>query len=141
MSDLGDRLRSVAGDVLDGTPVAFAYLFGSQVGGDTTSRSDVDVAVHLGAEPSDGIDQLGLRLRLADALERAVGVGPVEVVVLDDAPLSLRGRVQEQQELIYSADEAARVRYESLTARMYHDFKLREERSARERLEHLAGGA
>lgn len=119
--------------------MAFAYLFGSQARGTATPRSDVDVAVHLtvGAE----VDPLDLRLRLAGELERAIGRGPVEVVVLDEAPLSLAGRVREAGHTIYSRDEVARVRWASLTARMYHDFRIHEERVAREQLARIAEGS
>jgi hypothetical protein len=40
----------------------------------------------------------------------------------------------------FSRDEVARVRWASLPSRMFHDFKIHEERSARERLEQSAAG-
>lgn len=67
-------------------------------------------------------------------------MGGIEMVVLDEAPLGLRGRIREHGRLFYCRDEVLRVRYESLTSRMYHDFKIHEERSARERLARLAEG-
>lgn len=48
-----------------------------------TPRSDVDVAVHLTEDAE--VDTLGLRLHLAGELEEAIGCGPVDVVVLDEA--------------------------------------------------------
>lgn len=140
MTDVVDRLRAAAPRVFADAPVAFAYLFGSHATGRATDRSDVDVAVRLDTPPRPDQDVLGLRFGLADALERAASVGPVEVVVLDEAPLSLRGRVQEQHVLLYCGDPARRVRYESLTARRYHDFKIHESRAAAERLAALAEG-
>lgn len=119
-------------------PVAFAYLFGSHAVGTATDRSDVDVAVHLA--PGTRVDTLDLRLRVAARLERLAGVGPVEVIVLDEAPLTLAGRVREHGRLIYCRDHVQRVRYESRIGRMYHDFQIHEERSARERLVRLATG-
>lgn len=138
MDDVRAALTEAAPACLDGEPVAFAYLFGSHAAGRATARSDVDVAVHL--VPDAEVDTLDLRLRLAGALERAAGIGPVEVVVLDEAPLPLAGRVREHGQLIYSRDDVQRVRYESLIGRMYHDFRIHEERSARERLARLAEG-
>jgi predicted nucleotidyltransferase len=119
-------------------PVAFAYLFGSHARASATPRSDIDVAVHL--TPGTETDTFELRLRLAACLEREAGLGPIEVVVLDEAPLALAGRIRREGRLIHSADEVQRVRWESVTARMYHDFHIREERSARERLARLARG-
>lgn len=86
------------------------------------------------------MDTLALRLRLAGALERASGLAPVEVVVLDEVPLSLAGRVRENGQLLYSRDEVARVRYESRIGRTFHDFRIHEERAAAERLARLAEG-
>lgn len=138
MSDVLARLRVAAPDCLADEPVAFAYLFGSHAEGTPTPRSDIDVAVHLtdGAE----VDTLAVRLHLAGVLEQAIGAGPVEVVVLDEAPLALAGRVREHGAVFYSRDDVARVRWDSLTARMYHDFRIHETRSARERLARLAEG-
>lgn len=138
MSDVPERLQAAAPACLAEEPVAFAYLFGSHATGDATPRSDIDVAVHL-TEDTD-VDTLALRFRLAGVLERAIGRGPVEVVVLDDAPLSLAGRVREQGRVIHSRDEVARVRWESLTGRRFHDFRIHEQRSAAERLQQLAEG-
>lgn len=136
--DVLAALTAAAPACFAGEPVAFAYLFGSHARGTATPRSDVDVAVHLA--PQTDVDTLDLRLRLAGCLEREASVGPIEVIVLDEAPLALAGRVRREGRLIHSVDEAKRVRYESLIARMYHDFQIHEERSARERLARLASG-
>lgn len=141
MTEVAEALRTAAGAAFAGEPIAFAYLFGSHATGTATERSDVDVAVHL--QPDATTDQtaaLGLRLRLAAVLERHTGLGPIEVVILDGSPLSLTGRVQEEGVLLYSVDEEMRVRGASLTSRRYHDFKIHEQRSARERLARLAEG-
>lgn len=138
MDDLVVQLSQAAPGVFDGEPVAFAFLYGSQATGTATARSDIDVAVHL--EPAAAVDMLALRLRLARLLEDAIGVGPVEVVVLDEAPLTLAGRVREQGRLIHCRDPRLRVRWDSLVARQYHDFRIHERRRTREHLAHLAEG-
>jgi hypothetical protein len=138
VSEVLARLREVAPAAFDGEPIAFAYLFGSHATGTATARSDLDVAVHL--RPGTQLDHLRLRLRLARAVEEQLGGGPIDVVVLDDAPLSLAGRVHETGRVIYSVDDVLRVRYASRISRMYHDFKIHEERSAAERLAQLANG-
>ena len=133
-----DALRDVAPEVFDDTPVVLAYLFGSQARGEAGPRSDVDVAVYL--DPHDGDTALDLSLRLAGELEARAGVAPVEaLVVLNHAPIALSGRVREEGVLLYSRDEPFRVRWESLTSRRYHDFKIHQQRSARERLARIAG--
>jgi predicted nucleotidyltransferase len=135
-----DRLRRTAPAVLDREPVVFAYLFGSQATGTAGPRSDVDVAVYLEeAVPADAY--LDAALRIARRLEEASRVGPIEaVVVLNEAPLPLAGRIRLQRQVVYSRDEPARVAYESRTARMFHDFQLRAERRDLERLRAIAEG-
>lgn len=124
---VGARLSRAADLVLRGQPVRFAYLFGSQVTGGARPDSDVDVAVML----ADGISPhsyLDMALRLTRALADASGVRGLEVVVLNDAPLPLRGRVLRGRQVLFSADEPRRVEYESRTLREFTDF----DRHARE---------
>ena len=139
MDDLVERLRAAVPAALAGEPVAFALLHGSHAAGTAGPRSDVDVAVHL-IEDAHEVDQLELRLRVAGALERTLGTGPVDVVVLDDAPLALAGRVAQHGVVVHDADPVARVRWTSLTLRRYHDFRIHEQRNARERLAAIADG-
>lgn len=118
-----ERLRAGATPAFRGTPVRFAYLFGSQARGDARPRSDVDVAVHLGGVPAN----LDLRLDLTRRLTRWSGV-EAEIVVLDEAPLRLVERVLREGRLIHSADEPARVAYESMMRRVCADFAVHADR-------------
>lgn len=138
--DVLERLRQGAAEVFDGGPVLFAYLFGSHATGRAHPRSDVDVAVYLDdEEPRDRY--LDLSLRLAGELERTCGVAPVEaLVVLNQAPITLAGRVLQQRQVIYSRHEPARVRFESLTFRQFHDFERHAEPLRRQRLQAIARG-
>src|SRR5918996_6061684 len=120
--DVFRRLREAASRALEGEPVVFAYLFGSQAKGKTHPRSDVDVAVYV--EDSGPQDRyLDLRLKLPAGLERA-RVGNVEVLVLNEAPLPLKGRVVRERKILYSRDEAARVRFETRTLDDFLDFEI-----------------
>jgi uncharacterized protein len=114
---LGDE----AGSVFEDEPVRFAYLFGSHARGEVDGRSDVDVAVYVD-ESMPPQDYLDLRLRLAGTLEAHTPAGPVQVVVLNEAPLPLAGRVVAEGRLVFSRDEPGRVRYESLIFREFTDF-------------------
>jgi hypothetical protein len=51
-------------------------------------------------------------------------VSGVEVLVLNGAPLPIRGRVVRQRVVIYSRDEPARVAFESRTLREFFDFQI-----------------
>ncbi|MEX0658320.1 MAG: nucleotidyltransferase domain-containing protein [Egibacteraceae bacterium] len=138
--DVLQPLRDVAREVFADTPVLFAYLFGSQATGRTHPRSDVDVAVYLDeAVPPD--QRLDLSLRLAGTLERACRVGPVEaLLVLNDARIALAGRVLAERQVLFVRDEPARVRYESLTFRQFHDFEQHARPLRQQRLAAIARG-
>lgn len=102
---------------LDGSGVAFAYLFGSRATGTERSASDADVAVMPARE-------LGLldQGRLANRLAQALGASEVDLVLLDRASLELRGRVVQEGRLVFSADEPRRVAFEVRTRSEYFDY-------------------
>ena len=110
-----------------GEPVVIAYLFGSQARGEAGPLSDVDVAVLL----EDGLsaeEMLALRLRLMEAIGRALGVERVDVVALNDAPYLLQHRVIRDGRVLLARDELARVRYEFRVLRDYLDFRYFEDK-------------
>lgn len=140
-ADVVGALRGAAPDAFRGEGVVFAFLFGSQATGRMRPDSDVDVAVLLDDDVAPA-DYLAASLRLARRLERTAAVGPVEaVVVLNVAPLRLAGRVLRDRIVVFSADEPARVRYESETLRRFIDFELHAAPLARQRLASIAGRA
>ena len=115
---LGDAISSAAPDVV------FAYLFGSAATGNLTPRSDVDVAVFC----SPGADTHRVRLAVARAASRQLGTDAVDVVLLNAAPASVVGRVLTTRRVILDCDPFVRHRFESLQARMFQDFRIREHR-------------
>lgn len=132
------RLRAAAEAALPAEPVVVAYLFGSRAAGRPRPRSDTDVAVLVeSGVPRE--ERFALSLRLPDVFEPAART-EVDVVVLNDAPLPLRGRVLRQRIVLYSRDEPLRVRYESLTMRMYADFQVKARRLDQVLLAETAAG-
>lgn len=134
------RLRDAATDVFAGKPVLFAYVFGSQIVGQPRSDSDVDVAVMLReTADSDAAARQDASVRLADELGHAAGVGRIEaLVVLNDAALSIAGRVVRDGLVIHSADDVARVRHYSDTMRRFGDWELHQRRHVQDRLDAMA---
>ncbi len=104
--------------------VEFAYLFGSAAEGRLTPRSDVDVAIFV----SERADPEAVRLDVARAVARHLGTDAVDVVLLNSAPISLTGRVLTSRRVVLDRAPFERHRYESLTARMFQDFRIREHR-------------
>lgn len=129
------RLRAGADEALSETPARFAYLFGSYARGTAKAGSDVDVAVHLGATPAG----LEVQLEIVRRIHQVTGV-ETEVVILGEAPLRLVERILLEGRLIYSADETARVSYESTMRKLCADFAIHAERLDREMLRATAEG-
>jgi uncharacterized protein len=137
--DVLSRLRAAAPSAIASRPVRFAYLFGSQATGTARPDSDVDVAISLDpkVEPERRLD---LTLAISRELATASGLSGIEVVVLEDVPLPLRGRIASEGVVIYGVDEPARVEFESRTFREYGDVEIAFRGLHRELLEHIAAG-
>ena len=85
----------------------FGYLHGSRHAGTPRPDSDIDVAAAFGPEPPA-------------SWEVALPAN-TDLLVLDTAPLYLRGRVAMQGRLLFDDDPPARVRWEADTRTMYLD--------------------
>lgn len=124
-ADIGRRLDGLgAAMAAAAAGVEFAYLFGSAAEGRLTPRSDVDVAIFV----SERADPEAVRLDVARAVARHLGTDAVDVVLLNSAPISLTGRVLTSRRVVLDRAPFERHRYESLTARMFQDFRIREHR-------------
>jgi uncharacterized protein len=120
--------------------VRFAYLFGSVAKGRAHDRSDLDVAVWLesnGDRSSSDLVDRGLEIEVL--LERAVS-RPVQVVVLNVAPMALQHNVLRHGMLIRGGDATARRRFYLEHAWRYFDLAPARALFARRRLERIAGG-
>jgi predicted nucleotidyltransferase len=112
--------------------VAAVYLFGSAARGTARIDSDVDVAVLLHNPPPRTLD--GPRLSIEGELERTLGA-PVDLVVLNDAPVDLCIRVLRDGRLLVDRDPSARIAFEVRTRNEAFDLEpiLARYRAARER--------
>jgi len=99
--------------VLGGRPdVIAAYLFGSMARGTNRPDSDADIAVLFDASPPRRLD--GPRLNLEGDLEKVLG-RPVDLVVLNDAPVDLRIRVLRDGRLLVDRARGTRIAFEVQT--------------------------
>jgi predicted nucleotidyltransferase len=114
------------------TDVAAVYLFGSAARHEARVDSDVDVAVLFHVSPRRTLD--GPRLAIEGELERTLGA-PVDLVVLNDAPVDLRIRVLRDGRLLVDGDPSARIAFEVRTRNEAFDLEpvLTRYRAARER--------
>ena len=100
--------------------IVAAYLFGSVARGTAGARSDVDVAVLYEAAPPATIE--GLPLDLENAIHQVVG-RPVQVIVLNTAPVSLVHRVLRDGVLVLDRAPSARIRFEIRARNEFFDLQ------------------
>ena len=107
--------------------ILLAYLFGSQVQGNVGRLSDSDIALLLD-EPAVPAE----RYRRAHEIGQLLGRCPVDLIVLNTAPVELRYHVIAQGQRIYERDTATRVEFEANTLGFYGDMLpvLRQQRQA-----------
>lgn len=85
----------------------FAYLHGSRASGRHRPDSDIDIAAYFGGRPPASFEVL---------------LPPgVDLLVLDDSPLELAGRVAVGGRLLFEDDQVARIRWEAMTRKIYFD--------------------
>nr|WP_246325813.1 nucleotidyltransferase domain-containing protein [Actinomycetospora corticicola] len=104
----------------------FALIHGSRAAGTHREDSDTDVAAWWGGSAPASFE---------------VSLPPsVDLLVLDTAPLELRGRVAQHGLLLFDDDAPARVRWVATTRKIYADERPRLDRAHREFLEGLRRG-
>jgi predicted nucleotidyltransferase len=115
-------VRRVLSEYLSAHPdgLMAAYLFGSAARETAGPRSDVDVAVLYSAPPPATLE--GLPLDLEGRLERLLG-RPVQVVVLNTAPVGLVHRVLRDGVLLLDRDPRARIRFEVRARNEFFDLQ------------------
>ena len=118
MDESPEAVTAEAVAVLRQAGAHFAYLHGSRASGQSRADSDIDIAAYFGGRPPNSFDVL---------LPHGV-----DLLILDDAPLELAGRVAVGGRLLFEDDQVARVRWEAMTRKIYFDELPRISRSHRE---------
>jgi predicted nucleotidyltransferase len=118
MDESFEAVTAEAVAVLRQAGARFAYLHGSRATGRNRADSDIDIAAYFGGRTPNSFDVL---------------LPPgVDLLILDDAPLELAGRVAVGGKLLFEDDQVARVRWEAMTRKIYFDELPRIARSHRE---------
>jgi predicted nucleotidyltransferase len=118
--DIHEKIGLLAETLKDEPNIAFMYLFGGLLNKKTSPLSDVDIAVYL--KNIKIFDYLDTFSKITDIL----GTDEVDLVVLNNTPISLAGRILQNKKVLIDNDPFLRHRYESLTLRKYFDFSVKE---------------
>ncbi|ORV09818.1 DNA polymerase III subunit beta [Mycobacterium celatum] len=125
VSDVAERTAE-ASEALRRHGAVFAYLHGSRADNSARPTSDIDIAAYFGAQQPE-------------AFEIMLPSG-VDLLVLDNAPLELAGRVAMRGKLLFETDRARRVAWEATTRKIYLDELPRITRAHREFAEAVRRG-
>jgi predicted nucleotidyltransferase len=110
--------------------ILFAYVYGSFL---HDSFRDIDLGVFLRDESSGAAEPLRYEMVLEQELEDATGV-PIDVRVLNAAPLPFAYSILRTGEVFFSRDEKARCDFVCRIYTHYHDFAYYRKRYRREAL-------
>jgi hypothetical protein len=101
--------------------IEFAYLFGSFL--EREVFSDVDIALYVSKNFSP-YEKMKFSLNIGRGLERAIKPRyEFDVRILNHAPLAFQYEVIKTGKVVYSRDEAKRIRYEAHLLSTYLDYK------------------
>ncbi len=117
--------------------VKLAYLFGSAASGKAGKLSDIDIAVMLDESlgKKEGFD---LQLRLISDISSILKTDKIDLVVINDAPLSLKFEIIKANHPLFVRDRAEKVDFEQRVMSRYLDRRYYEKRAASEFLKKVA---
>jgi predicted nucleotidyltransferase len=101
--------------------IVVAYLFGFYAKGRPGPLSDVDIGVLLDREEDHRVE-LREKLEMLHELSRVLGTEEVDLVILNECPLSLAYEVIRERHILYESDPDKRIRFETRVIDRYLDF-------------------
>ena len=117
--------------------VKLAYLFGSVAEGKQGKLSDVDLAVFLDESLSKK-ERFNLQLKLISDLTSILKTDTVDLVIMNDAPLSLNYEIIKANHPLLVRDEGKKIDFEHGILSRYLDRRYYEKRWASEFLKRVA---
>ena len=117
--------------------VKLAYLFGSVAEGKEGKLSDVDIAVFLDESLSKK-ERFYLQLKLISELTGILKTDRVDVVIMNDAPLSLNYEIIKANHPLVVRDKGEKIEFEHRILSRYLDRRYYEKRWTSEFLKKVA---
>ena len=91
--------------------------------GEQRPLSDVDIAVYL----DSCVDKAEVKLDIIGAVSDVLKTDEIDLVILNDASISLVGRILRKKRLIADKQPFLRHKFESLALREFFDFSRKEQ--------------
>jgi predicted nucleotidyltransferase len=102
------QLQKELADIVANQPILLAYLYGSQARSKATALSDVDIAL-ITDKNLPALTRLDLEFEIEEELTHR-GIANPDVRIINQAPLSVRGRVITGQTYFQRTIEELRAR-------------------------------
>jgi predicted nucleotidyltransferase len=118
--NIHQKMSSLNNFFLNNPNVIFAYLFGGMVKERPSPLSDVDIAMYV--KDTKKLDYLEMFGKIAKTL----GTDEIDLVILNNAPLSLAGRILQGRKVLVDKEPFARHLFESRILREFFDFTVKE---------------
>jgi len=120
MNDVISNLKSKLTPVFSqDSKIISVYVFGSSIQGLTHPKSDIDLAILVSFDKKFSLDDL---LNLEVKITLALKTENYDLVVLNNAPLTLKFRIISQGIIIYNANDKLRCDFEEKVMQEYYDF-------------------
>lgn len=116
--------------------VQLAYLFGSVAHKKAGKLSDVDIAVYLN-DSLDKKDRIHLKLKLISKLEEILKTENVDLVIMNDVPVSINFEVIKANHPLFIRDINHKVDVEQYIMSRYLDRQYYDQRWAKEQIKRL----
>lgn len=122
--DEKQKIISVIKESLEGHPeIVFAYIFGSFADEESTFFRDIDIGVYVRDDFFSKKHSLDYSINLSLEIEKLLKDFPVDVIVLNDAPLQITFHATEGI-LLFSKDEEFWTDFVTKTWSLYHDHAI-----------------
>lgn len=103
--------------------IIFAYIYGSFIDPEMPFFRDIDIGVYVNEEKVSSKQFIDYALNLSSDIELSLKRYPVDVVVMNNSPLSLTFRIT-QGELLFTKKEDTWTNFITKTWSLYHDHAI-----------------
>ena len=117
--------------------IRLAYLYGSYATGKSGKLSDVDIGV-LMDESLGKMERFKLQLNLIGSVGELLGRDRIDLVVMNDTPVSLNYEIIKMNSPLYVRDRGEKVDFEQLVLSRYLDRRFYDKRASSELLKKVA---